>query len=136
MKNTILDFKNRRDCYRMVVNLNDFMQTKNINRMKRLVKYIQESDAPEELDKIRDWISDYLGSYEVERKEMQAIIAENVRKVKLTEEDLKKAERGQIRNLKGLIRGLKENTRYYGRELVKRTKMREFCLKVSGVLDE
>lgn len=135
MKNTILDFKNRRDCYRMVINLNDFMQTKSINRMKKLVEYIQESDAPEELDKIRDWLSDYLGSYEAERKGMQSIIAENVRKVELTEEDLKTATKDRAKDLKRLIRGLKENIRYYERELVKWNKMREFCLKVSGVLN-
>lgn len=136
MKNTILDFKNQRDCYRMVINLQDFMQTKSINRMKKLVKYIRESDAPEELDKIRDWISDYLGSYNAELEGIQTIIAENVRKVELTEEELKTATRGHIKNLKSLRRGLKENIRHYKWELVKRNRMREFCLKVSGVLDE
>ncbi len=155
--NTILDFKGKWDSYHMVIDLTKFMETRSITRMRKLVKYIRESDTPEELNKISDWIQDFLGSYESDQKDRKRLIDSYVRKVKFLEIELNNdlylrdnlqhyiafrkvnpdyAEANErVKAVRGGLKRTKEQIRYTEREYSHCERMKDFVTKVSEVIN-
>lgn len=155
--NTILDFKGKWDSYHMVVDLTKFMETRSITRMRKLVKYIRESDTPEELTKISDWIQDFLGSYESDQRDRKRLIDLYVRKVKFLEIKLDRDIRlrdnlqhyitfrkvnpdyaevnKRVKAVRGELKRTKEQIRYTEREYNRCERMKDFVTKVSEVIN-
>lgn len=84
MKNTILDFRGKWEDWHMVIDLTLTMKTRSITRMRKIIKYIGESETPGEIEKITEWINDF----NAEQSTIKPLISENVTKVKLCEEDI------------------------------------------------
>lgn len=155
--NTILDFNGKWDSYHMVVDLTKFMETRSITRMRKLMRYIRESDTPEELTKISDWIQDFLGRYESDQRDRKRLIDLYVRKVKFLEIEL---DRGihlrdnlqhyitfrkvnpdyaevneRVNVVREELKRTKEQIRYTEREYIRCERMKDFVTKVSEVIN-
>lgn len=155
--NTILDFKGKWDNYHMVVDLTKFMETRSITRMRKLMRYIRESDTPEELTKISDWIQDFLGSYESDQRDRKRLIDLYVRKVKFLEIELNRdihlrdnlqhyitfrkvnpdyADVNEhVKIVREGLKRTKEQIRYIEREYNRCERMKDFVTKVSEVIN-
>lgn len=155
--NTILDFKGKWDSYHMIVDLTKLMETRSMTRMRKLVKYIRESDTPEELTKISDWIQDFLGSYESDQRDRKRLIDSYVKKVKFFEIELNRdihlrdnlqhyiafrkvnpdyAEVNErVKAVRGELKRTKEQIRYAERGYNRCERMKDFVRKVSEVVN-
>ncbi len=146
----ILDFKNRRESYRMIINLDELMHTRSISRMRKVVKYIQESDAPEEIGKIQTWIGEFLSVYDDvqkdnigERKALEAKAAECEKNLERILALKKRRGLGctspvadkELKGIQAELRSVKRQVKIVEKKLDEHVKLKEFVEKVSGVLN-
>lgn len=156
MKHTVLDFKGKWDNYHMTIDLTKFMQDRGVTRMKKLIKYIRESETPEELEKIKAWMDDFLETYEDKQKEKSKEMSAYVIKVKYCEKELNKEVKiregtrhfiafGQvdpayaeinerIMDRRGELRGLKRDIKDIKKEFNDYEKLKDYVKKIYGLV--